>query len=109
MGLSSAKLMHRILKALNVTLDQVQYGQTQLLFCTGRMEVLDNLINFCWQSKQTSIMDVPSGEYPADMASRGLLFKDLINYDLGWNNGPHWLHSHLTIYPEQPLHNKILS
>ena len=34
---------------------------------------------------------------------RGLLPKDLVNCDLWWN-GPHWLHGHPTIYPEQPLH-----
>ena len=45
----------------------------------------------------------PSGENPADIALRGLLPKDLVNCDLWWN-GPHWLHGHPTIYPEQPLH-----
>ena len=46
---------------------------------------------------------VPLGENPANISLRGLLPQDLVNCDLWWN-GPHLLHSHPTIYPEQPIH-----
>ena len=103
--------MHQVRKALNVTLDQLHVWTDSTIvlhWLDGSPRRLKTFVG----NQIASILElvptqswrhVPSGENPADIASRGLLPKDLVNCDLWWN-GPHWLHGHPAIYPEQPLH-----
>ena len=106
-----SKLIHQVRKALNITLDQVHVWTDSTIvlhWLDGSPRRLKTFVG----NRIASILElvptqswrhVPSGENPADIASRGLLPKDLVNCNLWWN-GPHWLHGHPTIYPEQPLH-----
>ena len=44
---------------------------------------------------------VPGEQNPAGCASRGLLLCELVNHDLWWN-GPEWLISSTSNWPQQP-------
>ena len=106
-----SKQIRQVRKALSITLDLVHVWTDSTIVLhwldgsPRRLKTfVGNQIASILELLPTQLLrHVPSGENPADIASRGLLPKDLVNCDLWWN-GPHWLHGHPTIYPEQPFH-----